>query len=75
MNKKHLAGYVILAAAFTVLGAIAGVKQDAKGPLTTTYAPTDGRPQTAVANLYATSLADLAGKPQPLASGRANRCS
>ena len=67
MNKKHLAGYVILAAAFTVLGAIAGVKQDAKGPLTTTYAPTDGRPQTAVANLYATSLADLAGKPQPLA--------
>ncbi len=67
MNKKHLAGYAILAAAFTVLGAIAGVKQDAKGPLTTTYTPTDGRPHTAVTNLYATSLNDLAGKPQPLA--------
>ena len=60
MNKKHLVGYVALAAAFTVLGAIAGVKQDAKGPLTTTYKPTDGRPHTAVTNLYASSLNDLA---------------
>jgi len=66
MNKKHLAGYVVLAAAFTVFGAIAGVKQDAKGPQTAT-APGDGRSQPAVAGLYATSLNDLAGKPQPLA--------
>ncbi|MDN4055151.1 TlpA disulfide reductase family protein [Massilia sp. YIM B02763] len=66
MNKKKLAGYAILAAAFTVLGAIAGVKQDAKGPVTTTYAPTDGRAHTAVTNLYAQSLNDLSGKPQAL---------
>ena len=66
MNKKYLAGYVVLAAAFTVLGAIAGVKQDAKGPMTTTV-QSDGRSQPAVASLYATSLNDLAGKPQPLA--------
>lgn len=66
MNKKYLAGYVVLAAAFTVLGAIAGVKQDAKGPQTATV-PGDGRSQPAVASLYATSLNDLAGKPQPLA--------
>jgi thiol-disulfide isomerase/thioredoxin len=66
MNKKYLAGYLVLAAAFTVLGAIAGVKQDAKGPLTTTV-PGDGRTQPAVASLYATSLNDLAGKAQPLA--------
>jgi len=67
MNKKHLAGYVVLAAAFTVLGAIAGVRQDAKGPVTTTYAATDGRPHTAATKLYAQSLNDLAGKPQALA--------
>ncbi|MFK3740202.1 TlpA family protein disulfide reductase [Massilia sp. TN1-12] len=66
MNKKKLAGYAILAAAFTVLGAIAGVRQEAKGPLTTTYAPTDGRAHTAAANLYAQSLNDLSGKPQAL---------
>ncbi|WP_296944206.1 TlpA disulfide reductase family protein [uncultured Massilia sp.] len=67
MNKKHLAGYAILATAFTVLGAIAGVRQDAKGPVTTSYAPTDSRAHTAAANLYAQSLNDLAGKPQSLA--------
>jgi thiol-disulfide isomerase/thioredoxin len=66
MNKKNLAGYAILAIAFTVIGAIAGVKQDAKGPVTTTYAPTGGRPHTAVEHLYAQSLNDLAGKPQSL---------
>jgi len=66
MNKKNVIGYAILAAAFAVFGAIAAVKNEAKGPLTTTYAPTDGRPHTAVNNLYAQSLNDLAGKPQPL---------
>jgi thiol-disulfide isomerase/thioredoxin len=58
MNKKTLAGYAVLAAAFTVFGAIAGVKQDAK-PAATASA--------AAANLYAASLNDLNGKPQSLA--------
>jgi thiol-disulfide isomerase/thioredoxin len=66
MNKKNLAGYAILATAFAVFGAIAAVKQEAKAPLTTSYAPTDGRPHTAVAKLYAQSLNDLSGKPQAL---------
>jgi thiol-disulfide isomerase/thioredoxin len=66
MNKKNLAGYAIVASAFAVFGAIAAVKTESKGPLTTTYAPTDGRPHTAVSNLYAQSLNDLSGKPQPL---------
>jgi thiol-disulfide isomerase/thioredoxin len=66
MNKKNLAGYAILAVAFSVLGAIAAVRQDAKGPLTTTYAPTGGKPHTAVEHLYAQSLNDLNGKPQSL---------
>jgi thiol-disulfide isomerase/thioredoxin len=66
MNKKNLAGYAILATAFAVFGAIAAVKQEAKAPLTTSYAPTDGRPHTAVAKLYAQSLNDLSGKQQAL---------
>jgi thiol-disulfide isomerase/thioredoxin len=69
MNKKNLAGYAILATAFAVFGAIAAVKQEkqeAKGPLTTAYAPTDGRPHSAVTNLYAQSLNDLSGKQQSL---------
>jgi thiol-disulfide isomerase/thioredoxin len=66
MNKKNLLGYAIVAAAFAVFGAIAAVKTESNGPLTTSYAPTDGRPHTAVSNLYAQSLNDLAGKPQSL---------
>jgi thiol-disulfide isomerase/thioredoxin len=66
MNKKTLAGYVILAAAFAVFGAIAAVKQEAKGPLTTSYAPTGGPAHTAVTKLYAQSMNDLAGKSQAL---------
>jgi thiol-disulfide isomerase/thioredoxin len=66
MNKKNVIGYAILATAFAVFGAIAAVKNEAKGPLTTTYAPTGGRPHSAVNNLYAQSLNDLAGKPQSL---------
>jgi thiol-disulfide isomerase/thioredoxin len=66
MNKKNLAGYAIVAAAFAVCGAIAAVKTETKGPLTTSYAPTDGRPHTAASNLYAQSLNDLSGKPQAL---------
>ena len=66
MNKKNLVGYAILAVAFCVFGAIAGIRQDAKGPVTTSYAPTGGPPHSAVAGLYAQSLNDLAGKPQSL---------
>jgi thiol-disulfide isomerase/thioredoxin len=67
MNKQRLAGYVIVALAFSVLGAIAGVRKEAAAPLTTAYKPTAGGPPTAVTELYAQSLNDLAGKPQPLA--------
>jgi len=66
MNKKRFAGYAVVAAAFTVLGAIAGVQKADKAPATTTYAPTDGRAHTAAGKLYAQSLNDLAGKPQAL---------
>ena len=55
MNKKKLAGYVVVAAAFTVLGAIAAVKQDSAAQA------------SPAANLYAMSLNDLSGKSQPLA--------
>jgi thiol-disulfide isomerase/thioredoxin len=57
MKKRRFAGYAIVAVAFTVFGAIAGVRQDAQtAPVT---AP--------VAALYTQSLNDLAGKPQSLA--------
>lgn len=55
MNKKKLAGYVVVAAAFTVLGAIAAVKQDSAAQA------------SPAAKLYAMSLNDLSGKAQPLA--------
>ena len=67
MNKQRLAGYVIVALAFSVLGALAGVRKEAAEPLTTTYKPTGGKPHAAVADLYGQALNDLAGKPQPLA--------
>jgi thiol-disulfide isomerase/thioredoxin len=59
MNKKRFVGYGVVAVAFTVLGAIAGVRQDAKTPAPAAQGP--------VAQLYAQSLNDLAGKPQSLA--------
>jgi thiol-disulfide isomerase/thioredoxin len=59
MNRQRFVGYGIVAIAFTVLGAIAGVRQDAKAPATATAAPAN--------TLFAQSLNDLAGKPQPLA--------
>jgi thiol-disulfide isomerase/thioredoxin len=68
MNKQRFAGYAVVALAFTVMGAIAGVRKDAADPATTTYKPTaTGGPHSAVNDLYALSLNDLAGKPQPLA--------
>jgi thiol-disulfide isomerase/thioredoxin len=56
MNKKKIAGYAVLAAAFAVFGAIAAVKQDAKAPAAS----------AAATRLYAQSMNDLAGKPQAL---------
>jgi len=58
MNKKQILSYGILAVAFTVFGAIASYKQDARAAAA---AP------TAVSQLYGQSLNDLNGKPQSLA--------
>ena len=57
VNKPRLAVYLIVAAAFTTLGAIAAVK-DSK-----TAVPAN----SATAGLYTQSLNDLSGKPQALA--------
>jgi thiol-disulfide isomerase/thioredoxin len=54
MNKKKIAGYAVLAAAFAVFGAIAAVKQEARDP------------GASAAGLYAQSMNDLAGKSQAL---------
>jgi thiol-disulfide isomerase/thioredoxin len=61
MNKERLIGYGIVAVAFTVLGATAGVRQDANASAPAAAAATP------VAALYAQSLNDLDGKPQALA--------
>jgi thiol-disulfide isomerase/thioredoxin len=67
MNKKNLLGYAIVAIAFGLVGTLAGVNRaNIAGPITTAYAATDGRPQTAVTHLFAQSLNDPAGKPQAL---------
>jgi thiol-disulfide isomerase/thioredoxin len=67
MNKKTLLGYATVAIAFGVIGALAGVNQnDIAGPITTAYAATGDKPQTAVAHLFAQSFNDPAGKPQAL---------
>jgi thiol-disulfide isomerase/thioredoxin len=58
MNKKNVVGYAVLAVAFSVFGAMASYKPDARAAAA---AP------TAVAQLYAQSLNDLNGKPQALA--------
>ena len=67
MNKKRLAGYAVVAVAFGVMGALAGVGRQAPAPVTTSIAATGGVPHTAVVHLFAQSLDDAAGKPQPLA--------
>ena len=54
MNNKKLAGYVLVAAAFTVLGAVAAVRQESSAP-------------PSASALYSQSLNDLGGTPQPLA--------
>jgi len=60
VNKPRLAAYLIVAAAFTTLGAIAAVKQDSK-------AAAGAASANSGAALYAQSLNDLSGKPQSLA--------
>jgi thiol-disulfide isomerase/thioredoxin len=67
MNKKKLAGYLAMAALFAVIGAMVSINRMApEAPLTTTIAPTDGRPHTAVTELFAQTLNDVSGKAQPL---------
>lgn len=65
MNKQKLAGYAVVACAFGVLGALAGMNKG-DGPITTAYASTDGKAHTAVARFYGMSLKDPAGKPQAM---------
>ena len=69
MNKKHLAAYVAVAALFGVMGAVVALYKKAPAPaapqITTTAGA--GAVTNAVTNLYAQSLNNLAGEPQPLA--------
>jgi thiol-disulfide isomerase/thioredoxin len=67
MNKKHVAAYAAVAAAFGVMGALVALNKKDPPPITTAIAPTGGKAHTAVNNLFAQSLNDLEGKPQPLA--------
>jgi len=59
LNKKRLGAYVLVAAAFTTLGAIAAVKKETRQDAAS--------PTGATASLYSQSLNDLSGKPQSLA--------
>lgn len=70
MNKKHLAAYVAVAALFGVMGALVAVYKKTPAPVTTAAAPNAGAVTSAATNLYAQSLNDLEGKPQPLAQWR-----
>lgn len=67
MHKKKLAVYAAVAVAFAAIGAWVGVTHKQPDPLTATYVPTtDGKPHSAVAALFGTTLNDPAGKPEPL---------
>lgn len=70
MNKKHIAAYVAVAAMFGIMGALVAINKKEVPPYTTAIAPTGGKPHTAVDNLYAQSLNDLQGTPQPLSQWR-----
>jgi thiol-disulfide isomerase/thioredoxin len=70
MNKKHVAAYAAVAAMFGIMGALVAVNKNAPAPLTTTIAPTGGKPHSVVDNLFGQSLNDLQGTPQPLAKWR-----
>lgn len=70
MNKKHVAAYAAVAAMFGIMGALVAINKKEVPPYTTAIAPTGGKPHTAVENLYAQSLDDLQGQPQPLSRWR-----
>ena len=70
MNKKHVAAYAVVAAMFGVMGALVAINKKDPPPLTTTIASTGGKAHTAVNKLFAQSLNDLEGKPQPLPQWR-----
>jgi thiol-disulfide isomerase/thioredoxin len=66
MNKKSLAVYAAVAAAFGVMGALVAINRPQPAPLSTTIAPTDGRPHSPVTALFAESMNDAAGTRQAL---------
>ncbi|MFD2366831.1 TlpA family protein disulfide reductase [Pseudoduganella sp. GCM10020061] len=67
MDKKKLAMFAVIGVAFAVMGAWVGVNQKQPEPRTATYLPTpEGKPHKAVDALFATTLNDPAGKPEPL---------
>lgn len=70
MNKKHVAAYAAVAAMFGIMGALVAINKKDPPPITTAIAPTGGKPHTAVENLFAQSLNDLQGHPQPLSKWR-----
>lgn len=67
INKKNLLVYGIIAATFAAMGAYVGVQKKQADPVTTTIAPTDGRPHTPVSALFAESMDDAKGQRQALA--------
>jgi thiol-disulfide isomerase/thioredoxin len=66
MSKKNLIGYAVVAIAFGVVGALAGINQKVAGPITVAYADT-GKQPTAVTHFFQQSFNDAGGKPQSLA--------
>lgn len=67
INKKNLLVYGIIAATFAAMGAYVGVEKKQPGPLTTTGSPADGRAPAPVTALFAETMNDAKGRPQPLA--------
>lgn len=65
-KNKKLAVVAAVAVIFGALGVVFGSKTKEAAPLTTTMASTGGAAHTASTNLYARTLDDLSGKPQPL---------
>jgi len=66
MNKKHLAAYAAVAVLFGVMGAMVAVYKK-PAPVAPATVASEGQVTNPVTNLYAQSLNDLEGKPQPLA--------
>lgn len=66
MNKKHLAAYAAVAVLFGVMGAVVAVYKK-PAPVAPAVVASASPAASPVANLYAQSLNDLEGEPQPLA--------